>query len=150
MSDVVRTLAEHGLPPELLQLELTERDLMDTDDKPASVLREIADLGVRIAIDDFGTGYSNLAYLRQLPVHHLKLAGSFVGGASGDRDDVILRALVKLARSLELEVTAEAVETREQAVRLRRYGSTNAQGWYYAPAVPADRIPGLVRNPFVR
>ncbi|WP_132432204.1 putative bifunctional diguanylate cyclase/phosphodiesterase [Pseudonocardia endophytica] len=149
VADVVRVLGEHGLPPELLQLELTERDLMDTQDKPASVLREIADLGVRIAIDDFGTGYSNLAYLRQLPVHHLKLAGSFVGGA-GDRDDVILRALVKLARSLDLEVTAEAVETREQAVRLRRYGSANAQGWYYAPAVPAERIPGLVRYPFVR
>ena len=149
VADVVQTLAEHDLPPQLLQLELTERDLMDAQDKPASVLREIADLGVRIAIDDFGTGYSNLAYLRQLPVHHLKLAGSFVGGA-GDRDDVILRALVKLARSLDLEVTAEAVETHEQAVRLRRYGSTNAQGWYYAPAVPADRIPRLVRHPFVR
>ncbi len=150
VADVVETLAKHDLPPELLQLELTERDLMDTHNKPASVLREIADLGVRIAIDDFGTGYSNLAYLRQLPVHHLKLAGSFVGGGAGDRDDVILRALVKLARSLDLEVTAEAVETREQAVRLRRYGSANAQGWYYAPAVPADRIPGLVRYPFVR
>ena len=149
VADVVRTLAEHDLPPELLQLELTERDLMGTQDKPASRLREIADLGVKLAIDDFGTGYSNLAYLRQLPVHHLKLAGSFLGGA-GDRDDVILRALVKLARSLDLEVTAEAVETAEQAARLRRYGSTNAQGWYYAPAVPAERIPELVRHPFVR
>ncbi len=149
VADVLEALAEHDIPPHLLQLELTERDLMGTQDKPASTLREIADLGVRIAIDDFGTGYSNLAYLRQLPVQHLKLAGSFVGGAA-DRDDVILRALVKLAGSLDLEVTAEAVETAEQADRLRHYGCTNAQGWYYAPAVSAERIPGLVHHPFVR
>ncbi|MDN5918896.1 MAG: EAL domain-containing protein [Pseudonocardia sp.] len=149
VGDIATVLAEYDMPAELLQLELTERDLMGTPGRPAAALKELAAMGVQIAIDDFGTGYSNLSYLRQLPVHNLKLAGNFVAG-SADRDDVILRALVKLARSLALDVTAEAVETREQAERLRSYGCTNAQGWYYAPAVSAERVPDLVRNPFVR
>ncbi|MBW0102467.1 bifunctional diguanylate cyclase/phosphodiesterase [Pseudonocardia sp. KRD291] len=149
VADIRTVLAEYDMPPERLQLELTERDLMGTPGRPAAALKELAAMGVQIAIDDFGTGYSNLSYLRQLPVHNLKLAGNFVAG-SADRDDVILRALVKLARSLDLDVTAEAVETRDQAERLRSYGCTNAQGWYYAPAVSAERIPDLVRDPFVR
>ena len=149
VGDIAAVLHEYDMPPGLLQLELTERDLMGTPGRPAAALKELAAMGVQIAIDDFGTGYSNLSYLRALPVHNLKLAGNFVAG-SADRDDVILRALVKLARSLHLDVTAESVETRDQAERLRSYGCTNAQGWYYAPAVPAERIPDLIRDPFLR
>ncbi|MEJ8280129.1 putative bifunctional diguanylate cyclase/phosphodiesterase [Pseudonocardia spirodelae] len=149
VADVAATLERHDWPPELLQVELTESDLMGSPGRPLATLRALDALGVKIAIDDFGTGYSNLAYLRHLPVHRLKLAGHFLAG-SGERDDVILRTLISLASALDLEVTAEAVETREQAVRLREYGCANAQGWYYAPAVVAARVPDLIRDPFLR
>ncbi|MEQ3549295.1 EAL domain-containing protein [Pseudonocardia nematodicida] len=149
VADVTAALERHDWPAERLQIELTESDLMGSPGRPSATLRELDRMGVRIAIDDFGTGYSNLAYLRHLPVHVLKLAGHFVAGTA-ERDDVILRTLVSLASALDLEVTAEAVETAEQAERLRDYGCANAQGWYYAPAVPAERIPDLIRDPFLR
>ncbi|WP_156819734.1 putative bifunctional diguanylate cyclase/phosphodiesterase [Pseudonocardia sp. HH130630-07] len=149
VADVTATLERHGWEPGRLQIELTESDLMGSPGRPLATLRELDRMGVRIAIDDFGTGYSNLAYLRHLPVHVLKLAGHFVAGPA-ERDDVILRTLISLASALDMEVTAEAVETRDQAARLREYGCANAQGWYYAPAVAPERIPDLVRDPFLR
>ncbi|MBN9733930.1 MULTISPECIES: EAL domain-containing protein [unclassified Pseudonocardia] len=149
VADVAATLERHDWPAGQLQIELTESDLMGSPGRPLATLRELDRMGVRIAIDDFGTGYSNLAYLRHLPVHVLKLAGHFVAG-SAERDDVILRTLISLASALDLEVTAEAVETREQAARLREYGCANAQGWYYAPAVVPGRIPDLIGDPFLR
>ncbi|MEV1290943.1 EAL domain-containing protein [Pseudonocardia sp. NPDC049635] len=149
VADVATTLERHGWPAERLQIELTESDLMGSPGRPPATLRELERMGVRIAIDDFGTGYSNLAYLRHLPVHVLKLAGHFLAG-SAERDDVILRTLISLASALDLEVTAEAVETREQALRLREYGCANAQGWYYAPAVVPERVPELLGDPFLR
>ena len=149
VADIAATLERHDWPAGQLQIELTESDLMGSPGRPLATLRELDRMGVRIAIDDFGTGYSNLAYLRHLPVHVLKLAGHFVAG-SAERDDVILRTLISLASALDLEVTAEAVETREQAARLRGYGCANAQGWYYAPAVVPERVPELIRDPFLR
>ena len=83
VDEVAAVLAETGWPAELLQLELTESALMGTPDGSLAALHALADMGVRIAIDDFGTGYSNFAYLRRLPVHVLKLAGSFVTGVTG-------------------------------------------------------------------
>jgi EAL domain-containing protein (putative c-di-GMP-specific phosphodiesterase class I) len=116
---------------------------MGTTGEPLSALRRLVDLGVRIAIDDFGTGYSNLAYLRHLPVHTLKIAGSFVEGLRrGSRESVdaqIVTALVTLAHSLKLSVVAEGVETHEQAELLRHIGADSAQGWLYAkPGPPED------------
>ena len=144
VDDVARILKQTGLPPDLLQLELTESAAMDAGDRPLRALRRLAALGVRIAIDDFGTGYSNLAYLRTLPIQNLKLAGPFLAGlrdrASAARDEQILDALVRLAHALGLTVTAEAVETTHQADLLRGLGCDHAQGWYYAPAAPADRL----------
>jgi diguanylate cyclase (GGDEF)-like protein/PAS domain S-box-containing protein len=144
VDDVARILEQTGLPPELLQLELTESAVMDAGDRPLPSLRRLAAMGVRIAIDDFGTGYSNLAYLRTLPIQNLKLAGPFLAGLRegppADRDARILDALVRLAHALGLTVTAEAVETDHQAAVLRILGCDSAQGWYYAPAAPADRL----------
>jgi EAL domain-containing protein (putative c-di-GMP-specific phosphodiesterase class I) len=102
-------------------------------------------MGIRIAIDDFGTGYSNLSYLRHLPVHALKIAGSFVEGLRTDEggdtvDSQIVNALVSLAHSLKLDVIAEGVETREQADRLREIGADSAQGWLYAKPGPPEEI----------
>ncbi|WBB70391.1 EAL domain-containing protein [Micromonospora sp. WMMD812] len=141
-------LASSGLPAELLQLELTESAVMGTAGEPLRSLHRLAGLGVRLAIDDFGTGYSNLAYLRRLPIHCLKLAGPFVEGIRGDgpeaavdhRDERIVDALVRLAHALELWVTAEAVETGVQAERLRALRCDTGQGRYFGAPVPAEGI----------
>ncbi|MCI4064800.1 EAL domain-containing protein [Micromonospora sp. R77] len=145
---VARALSRTGLPAELLQLELTESAVMGTAGEPLRSLHRLAELGVRLAIDDFGTGYSNLAYLRRLPIHCLKLAGPFVEGIRADgadvaadhRDERIVDALVRLAHALELWVTAEAVETAVQAERLRSLRCDTGQGRWFGAPVPADQI----------
>ncbi|AHI01908.1 cyclic Di-GMP phosphodiesterase RmdA [Kutzneria viridogrisea] len=148
VADVRQILAEAALPPHLLQLELTESAIMGTADEPLEALRALSDMGVRIAIDDFGTGYSNLAYLRHLPVHELKIAGSFMEGlrAADGADPVdaqIVSTLVSLAHALGLTVTAEGVETPAQAERLRRIGCDAGQGWLFARPGPPDHIEPL-------
>jgi diguanylate cyclase (GGDEF)-like protein/PAS domain S-box-containing protein len=146
VDDVAQVLRTTGLPPKSLQLELTESAIMGTTGESLGTLRKLADLGIRIAIDDFGTGYSNLAYLRHLPVHALKIAGSFVEGLRADEPDSvdarIVTALVSLAHTLELEVVAEGVETRDQADRLHAIGADSAQGWLYAKPAPPEEISG--------
>ncbi|MFH8485548.1 putative bifunctional diguanylate cyclase/phosphodiesterase [Streptomyces longisporoflavus] len=154
VADVADVLAETGLAPELLQLELTESAVMGSAGRPLQALQALSDMGVRIAIDDFGTGYSNLAYLSRLPVSVLKLDGSFVRGFQYDAeageghinpaDEVIVEALVQLAHRLGLTVTAECVETTSQAARLRRIGCDTGQGWLYSRPVAPDRISALL------
>ncbi|MFE6890353.1 putative bifunctional diguanylate cyclase/phosphodiesterase [Streptomyces sp. NPDC057694] len=152
VADVARILADTGLAPELLQLELTESAVMGSAGRPLQALQALSDMGVRIAIDDFGTGYSNLAYLSRLPVSVLKLDGSFVRGFQNEdgapptdpADAVIVEALVQLAHRLGLTVTAECVETAEQAERLRRIGCDTGQGWLYSRPVAPDRISRLL------
>ena len=143
VEDISAIITKVGIAPTSLQLELTESAIMGTTGEPLMALRRLVDLGVRIAIDDFGTGYSNLAYLRHLPVHALKIAGSFVEGLrAGEMESVdaqIVTALVTLAHTLKLDVVAEGVETGEQADLLRRIGADSAQGWLYAkPGPPED------------
>jgi diguanylate cyclase (GGDEF)-like protein len=150
VADVRRVLEETGLPPGLLQLELTESAVMGSAGRPLQALQSLSDMGVRIAIDDFGTGYSNLAYLSRLPVRVLKLDGSFVRGFQEARhpnpaDETIVTALVQLAHQLGLTVTAECVEGQDQADRLRRIGCDSGQGWHYAKPMPAHRIGALLR-----
>ncbi|KUF17229.1 putative bifunctional diguanylate cyclase/phosphodiesterase [Streptomyces silvensis] len=159
VADVADILAETGLAPELLQLELTESAVMGSAGRPLQALQALSDMGVRIAIDDFGTGYSNLAYLSRLPVSVLKLDGSFVRGFQYDEgaydeaaahinpaDEVIVEALVQLAHRLGLTVTAECVETSGQAERLRKIGCDTGQGWLYSRPVAADRISVLIES----
>jgi len=147
VQEVRGLLQRTGLPPERLQLEITESTMMSTTEEPVRALRVLADLGVRIAIDDFGTGYSNLAYLRDLPVTELKVAGEFVAGLrapaaepASRTDERILASLVSLAHALDLTVTAEGVETAGQADRLRAIGCDAGQGWHFGRPAPADRI----------
>ncbi|MBO1334243.1 bifunctional diguanylate cyclase/phosphodiesterase [Streptomyces sp. VRA16 Mangrove soil] len=152
VADVAQILHETQLAPELLQLELTESAVMGSAGRPLQALQALSDMGVHIAIDDFGTGYSNLAYLSRLPVSVLKLDGSFVrgfqyedGAAPTDpADAVIVEALVHLAHRLGLTVTAECVETAEQADRLRRIGCDTGQGWLYSRPVTPERISRLL------
>jgi len=155
VADVAQTLAETGLAPHLLQLELTESAVMGSSGRPLRALQALSDMGVRIAIDDFGTGYSNLAYLSRLPVSVLKLDGSFVrgfqyedsGAHASPADEVIVEAMIQLAHRLGLTVTAECVETSAQAGRLRRIGCDTGQGWLYSRPVAADRISELLACP---
>ncbi|MFJ8854565.1 putative bifunctional diguanylate cyclase/phosphodiesterase [Streptomyces sp. NPDC102437] len=151
VTDVAEILAETGLDPSLLQLELTESAVMGSAGQPIQALRSLSKMGVRIAIDDFGTGYSNLAYLSRLPVSVLKLDGSFVRGFRYDdgvhpspADETIVEAMVQLAHRLGLTVTAECVETAGQAERLRRIGCDTGQGWLYSRAVAPERIGELI------
>lgn len=148
VDDVARTLTETGLPADRLQLELTESAVMGTSGQPLEALRALGDLGVVLAIDDFGTGYSNLAYLRRLPVHTLKLAGSFIEGLrtpSQSVDGPIVATLVGLAHTLGLTVTAEGVETAAQAEQLHGLGCDLAQGWYFARPMSPARITEMLR-----
>jgi len=152
VADVAEILAETGLEPHLLQLELTESAVMGSAGRPLQALQALHDMGVGIAIDDFGTGYSNLAYLSRLPVSVLKLDGSFVRGFQYEgegvppnpADEVVVEAMIQLAHRLGLTVTAECVETSAQASRLRRIGCDTGQGWLYSRPVAPDRISGLL------
>ncbi|MEU4876851.1 MULTISPECIES: EAL domain-containing protein [Streptomyces] len=155
VADVAKILAETGLPPRLLQLELTESAVMGSAGRPLQALQALSEMGVGIAIDDFGTGYSNLAYLSRLPVSVLKLDGSFVRGFQYESDkegaappnpadQVVVEAMIDLAHRLGLTVTAECVETSAQATRLRSIGCDTGQGWLYSRPVPPDRISELL------
>ncbi|AXI77355.1 putative bifunctional diguanylate cyclase/phosphodiesterase [Peterkaempfera bronchialis] len=149
--DVLRILKEAELDPEVLCLEVTENALIGADDQALHALRRLTDHGVTIALDDFGTGYSNFSHLHRLPVHSLKIDRSLTGDLSGpDLPDPtaekILTALVSLARALGLAVTAEGVETADQADRLRALGCDTAQGWLYGRPGPAERLPALAAS----
>jgi diguanylate cyclase (GGDEF)-like protein len=124
VTDVAAILDRSGLPPQKLQLEITESAMLATDDGTIHTVQALADLGVRLAIDDFGTGYCNLAYLHTLPVHGLKLASTFVRGLRSPvtavpTEEAILTTLVSLGHTLGLTVTAEGIETGDQARQLR-------------------------------
>jgi diguanylate cyclase (GGDEF)-like protein/PAS domain S-box-containing protein len=147
--DVAAILAETGLPADLLQLEVTESAVMDASGPPLKAMWDLTTRGVRVAIDDFGTGYSNLASLRNLPVHTLKLAGSFIGGLSRAEysdpvDEQIVGTVVRLAHALGLTVTAEGIETPAQAERLRALGCDTGQGWHFARPQDAEAVTALL------
>jgi diguanylate cyclase (GGDEF)-like protein/PAS domain S-box-containing protein len=143
--EVAQVLAESGLAPRQLVLEITESVLMDDTDTTAVRLEELRRLGVRIAIDDFGTGYSSLGYLRRLPVDILKIDKSFIDGvAEGPHESALARAVVKLASTLRLEAVAEGVNNRKQLLQLRRLRCPYGQGYYFSRPQPPEAIPGLL------
>ena len=135
---IERVLRETGLAPALLELELTEGMLMQNVEEAALTLVRLDEMGVRLAIDDFGTGYSSLSYLKSFPIHTLKIDRSFVHDISTDPDDAaIVTAIVAMAQSLNLKVTAEGVETEAQALFLRFLACDLAQGFYFGRPMPA-------------
>ncbi|MGH3867365.1 MAG: putative bifunctional diguanylate cyclase/phosphodiesterase [Pseudonocardiaceae bacterium] len=148
VTDVARILLDNGLDPSSLQLELTEQALMGDESGPLTVLTKLHGLGVRIALDDFGTGYWNLPHLRRLPLHELKLAGSFAAGLQSPThlvDQRIVAALVDLAHALDLTVTAEGIETPAQYERFRAAECDTGQGSLFAPPGAAEQIDALLR-----
>jgi diguanylate cyclase (GGDEF)-like protein/PAS domain S-box-containing protein len=146
-SDIQQALAEFGLPPEMLELELTETALMDASLHHNDVLSRLRTLGVRLAIDDFGTGYSSLDYLRRFPFDRLKIAQNFIfdlGVAPGNA--VIVRAAIGLARELGMAVLAEGVETEGQLKLLQKWGCPDVQGFYFSPPLGPENIEPLLRS----
>ena len=133
---VANVLAVSGLPPALLELELTESILVHDADDALQRLHALARLGVRMSIDDFGTGYSSLAYLKRFPIGKLKIDRSFVSGLPGDESDAgIVRAILQMARALGMKVIAEGVETEAQRQFLDDAGCDEFQGYLFAPAL---------------
>ena len=141
---VAELLRHSGLPPQLLELELTESILIQDAQEALTRLESLALLGVRLSIDDFGTGYSSLAYLKRVPIHQLKIDRSFVDGLPGDESDAaIVRAIVEMGRALRLQVIAEGVETEPQRLFLKRAGCHHYQGFLFARALPAPEFERL-------
>ncbi|MBA4177538.1 MAG: bifunctional diguanylate cyclase/phosphodiesterase [Leptothrix sp. (in: Bacteria)] len=133
---VASVLAVSGVPPPLLELELTESILVHNADEALHRLHALKRLGVRMSIDDFGTGYSSLAYLKRFPIGKLKIDRSFVSGLPGDESDAgIVRAILQVARALGMKVIGEGVETEPQREFLQAEGCDEFQGWLYAPAL---------------
>jgi diguanylate cyclase (GGDEF)-like protein/PAS domain S-box-containing protein len=146
-------LAETGLDPTWLEIELTEGVMLDNSETAMTSLRRLHQLGVSFSLDDFGTGYSSLAYVKRLPIQRLKIDQSFVHKLGHDgQDEAIVRAVIDLGHSLNLKVTAEGVETTDQLARLQQLGCDEAQGDLISPPLPAEDIPVLFRDrtlPFV-
>ncbi len=144
---VARIIAESGLPPDLLELELTEGVAMENPLEAIGVMSELHESGLRMSIDDFGTGYSSLNYLKRFKVYKLKIDQSFVRDISRDPDDeAIVGAIISLAQSLGLRTIAEGVETAEQSAFLMAKGCDEAQGYLYSRPMPAEAFERFVRT----
>ena len=134
---VEELLTAHALPPECLELEFTESAMVQ--EETLSTVCAIARLGVTLAVDDFGTGYSSLNYLKRFPIDTLKIDQSFVRDLESDPNDAaLIRAIIAMARSLQLRVIAEGVETEPQRLLLSKYGCLEYQGFLFSPPVPAE------------
>ena len=136
-------IVEYSFNTQYLELELLENDIMKNPEDSISKLNEISSLGIKIAIDDFGTGYSSLAYLKKLPIHKLKIDKSFVDDILEDEDEdgrAIVKAVIALATTLNLNIIAEGVENEEQKDFLLGHGCRNIQGYYYSKPIPADEM----------
>lgn len=145
---LMASLARHGVPPHLLELEVTESAAMTDPLQARELLGSLLAAGVCVVLDDFGTGYSSLAHLRDLPVSRVKIDRTFIGPMlDSPADAKIVKAVIALARTLGLQVVAEGVETAEQLRLLRILDCDAYQGWLFARAMPAEQIPALIHRP---
>jgi diguanylate cyclase (GGDEF)-like protein len=138
---VTSALAEAGLPPQRLELEVTETALLDDSEATIEILHQLRALGVRVSLDDFGVGYSSLSYLRKFPFDRIKIDRSFVGTLGESPESVaIVRTIASLGAVLGVETTAEGVETEEQLDFVRECGCTAVQGYYFGRPCPATEV----------
>jgi EAL domain-containing protein (putative c-di-GMP-specific phosphodiesterase class I) len=138
---VLSALQDSALPPEYLELELTEGIVMQDVDNTIDCLHNLKQLGIKLSIDDFGTGYSSLSYLKRFPINKLKIDKSFIHDIANDADDEkIVRAVIGLAQAMNLTVIAEGVETQEQLSFLRSHQCDEMQGYLCSKPLPADEM----------
>lgn len=149
--DAVRVaIEESGIPPEKVELEITEGMVMDDVETAIETMRALRDLGIQLAIDDFGTGYSSLSYLKRFPINTLKLDRAFIRDLpQGAEDAAITEAVIALAKSLKLHVVAEGVETREQLGFLSKRHCAYVQGFLLARPGPLENMPAIFSRDFV-
>src|SRR3569623_2085725 len=147
INDVALALERTGVRPGAIELELTESSAMANPRQTIETLSQLKKLGLRLALDDFGTGYSSLAYLQRLPIDVLKIDKAFVLGLGRYKGDAeIVRLILALAKTLNLETVAEGVETEQQITELKRLGCFLAQGYAFSPAVPATEAQKLLEQ----
>lgn len=143
---VSRILMEEDMPPEFLELELTEGVAMNDPQSAIAVMNNLHERGIRMSIDDFGTGYSSLSYLKKFKVYKLKIDQSFVRDISTDPEDrAIVNTVINIARSLGMRTIAEGVETAGQLAFLREQGCDEVQGYYYSKPLSAEQFAAFVR-----
>ncbi|MCP1467553.1 MULTISPECIES: bifunctional diguanylate cyclase/phosphodiesterase [unclassified Pseudomonas] len=146
VDNLAAILKQTGLPPNQLELEITESVLMQNVDDTVDILNRIKAMGVRLALDDFGTGYSSLSYLRRFPIDVLKIDQSFVRGLHENSQDAqLISAIIGMGKSLELNIIAEGVETVEQLDFLRAQHCEEGQGFLFSKAVPAKDFAQLLQ-----
>ena len=143
---LAEVLKRHGVDPHMLELEVTESQLMDRPAEAMEALAELKTLGVRLSIDDFGTGYSSLSRLQKFPVDFIKIDRSFLGGGLHDGHAVITRAIIALGHNLKMKVIAEGVETFEQLAFLRAHHCDQMQGYYFSAALSQEKLQEMVCN----
>ena len=144
---LLAAIERHGVPCELLTLEITESLLVRGQEKVIPIMNELVAMGFRLSLDDFGTGYSSLAYLKKFPITTLKIDRAFVIGVPDDENDsAIAQAIVTMGKQLRQEIVAEGVETLEQMVFLRRLGCDQLQGFLFSPPVAAAAFELMVRE----
>ncbi len=142
---ILSIIDRHGIPPDALELEITESMLMHNAEAVVAMMREFAEAGILMSLDDFGTGYSSLSYLKRFPIDTLKIDQSFVRGIPDDPDDsAIARAIIGMAKNLRLSVIAEGVETSEQLLFLRDAGCDEIQGFHFSRPLPAGEFAALL------
>ncbi len=147
LGDVARIIAQSGLTPECLELEITESLVMTNPEHATETLRKLKAMGISLSIDDFGTGYSSLAYLKRFPIDCVKVDRSFIKDIPNDVDDMaITKGVIALGHSLRLKVVAEGVETAEQQDFLRANGCDEIQGYLFSKPLPAEEVTVLLKN----
>jgi predicted signal transduction protein with EAL and GGDEF domain/FixJ family two-component response regulator len=144
---ILDVIKQTGLAPQLLELEITEGAVMENTETAHQVLKTLQERGIRIALDDFGTGYSSLAYITRMPVQNIKIDRCFVNGLmEGRENEAVVSSVLAMARSLRLRVTAEGVETLEQARALKVRGCDMLQGFYFSRPVQAAQVPQFLQR----
>jgi diguanylate cyclase (GGDEF)-like protein/PAS domain S-box-containing protein len=151
LAQVAAALKENGLPSELLTFEITETMVMEDLAGAREVMKKLNRLGTHLAIDDFGTGHSSLAYLKQFPVHEVKVDRAFVQGvAESPVDSAIVRAIIDLANAMGIGAVAEGMETKDQVTELKMLGCRVGQGYYFSHPLPAGEFDELLTRHFAR
>ena len=147
VSVLQKLLAETGVGPDGIEIEITESMIMSDKDTAIIALTELHGLGIRVAMDDFGTGYSSLSYLRQFPIDTIKIDGSFIADISNSPEDAeIVRTIISMGQTLNKSIVAEGVETEEQLELLRSYKCDQIQGYLFSRPVPGDELTEFIRE----